>query len=83
LFVAATGPFFIGAFARRSEVLLASDGHDSNGVTWFHQPGHAIGFNVTYGGIYWPLNGLPGSRVGEFDNVVSSTYRKHIYSCPY
>ena len=82
LFVAATGPFFLGAFGLRSEVMLRSDGHESNQVTWFHQPGHAIGFNVTYGGIYWPLNGLPGSRVGEFDNVVSSTYRKHIYSCP-
>ena len=82
LFVAATGPFFLGAFGLRSEIMLRSDGHESNQVTWFHQPGHAIGFNVTYGGIYWPLNGLAGSRVGEFDNVVSSTYRKHIYSCP-
>ena len=82
LFVAATGPFFLGAFGLRSEILLPSDGHESNKVMWFHQPGHAIGFNVTYGGIYWPLNGLPGSRVGEFDNVESSTYRKHIYSCP-
>ena len=82
LFVSATGPFFLGAFGTRAKVLMASDGHVSNNVTWFHQPGHAFGFNVTYGGIYWPLNGLPGSRVGEFDDVVSTSYRKHIYSCP-
>ena len=81
LFVSATGPFFLGAFGARAKVLMASDGHVSNNVTWFHQPGHAFGFNVTYGGIYWPLNGLPGSRVGEFDDVVSSLYRKHIFSC--
>jgi hypothetical protein len=82
LFVSATGPFFLGAFGTRAKVLMASDGHVSNNVTWFHQPGHAFGFNVKYGGIYWPLNGLPGSRVGEFDDVVSNIYRKHIFSCP-
>ena len=83
LFVSATGPFFLGAFGTMAKVLLPSNGHVSNNVTWFYQPGHAFGFNVTYGGIYWPLNGLAGSGVGEFNDVVSSTYRKHIYSCPY
>ena len=82
LFVSATGPFFLGAFGTMAKVLLPSNGHVSNNVTWFYQPGHAFGFNVTYGGIYWPLNGLAGSGVGEFNYVVSSTYRKHIYSCP-
>ena len=82
LFVSATGPFFLGAFGTLTKVLLPSNGHVSNNVTWFYQPGHAFGFNVTYGGIYWPLNGLAGSGVGEFNDVVSSTYRKHIYSCP-
>ena len=81
-FVSATGPFFLGAFGAMAKVLLPSDGHVSNNITWFHQPGHAFGFNVKYGGIYWPLNGLPGSRVGEHDNVTSTMYRKHIFSCP-
>ena len=72
----------MGAFNTKSEIFQTSDGRMSYGAYWFYNAGHNIGFNATYGGIYWPLNGLPGSDVGEFSGVESNLYRKNIYDCP-
>ena len=87
LFVGASGEYFIGAFGVRSEMITYSDGQYSNNVLWYHKSGNSFGFKAsfngtTYGGINWPLNGNPGSGVGEFTNVVSKKFRKNMYSCP-
>ena len=87
LFVGASGEYFIGAFGVRSEMITYSDGQYSNNVLWYHKSGNSFGFKASfngtmYGGINWPLNGNPGSGVGEFTNVVSKNFRKNMYSCP-